>query len=465
MTNNTTSDGTLKWLVLAGELAVVNLALGCIEYYYWLTSHDTPPHFKRLMVLMSLVYAFCGAQNKYNIHSRFVRFDQLVRSLFVTLFWFTIISIIMLWVFRWPLFTVQFMLPFYLSIWIAVAVYRWALRQVIKRYRSRGGNSMRVAFVGDIKIAKSLYEFMKMPYTGYQLKGYFAESPYEGYPESDYLGKPSDVPQMIEKGELSLHEMYCCLPASQNPLIREILKACEGNLIRYNHIPPSFNYQRHNMAFEQQEGVPVLHFHYEPLSFLGNRIVKRTFDLVFSTIFLLTVFPIVLVVFGTAIKLSSPGPIFFKQKRSGLKGKEFWCLKFRSMKVNADSDKVQATKNDPRKTKIGELMRKTSVDELPQFINVWLGDMSVVGPRPHMVAHTEQYSELIGNYMVRHFAKPGVTGWAQVTGYRGETKELWQMQGRVERDIWYIEHWSFLLDISIIIRTVTNAIRGEQNAY
>ena len=135
------------------------------------------------------------------------------------------------------------------------------------------------------------------------------------------------------------------------------------------------------------------------------------------------------------------------------------------MRVNKDSDKVQATLNDPRKTRLGNFMRKTSIDELPQFINVLLGDMSVVGPRPHMLKHTEEYSKLIDKYMVRHLVKPGFTGWAQVTGFRGETKELWQMEGRVERDIWYLEHWTFMLDLYIIYKTVKNAIKGEKEAY
>jgi len=135
------------------------------------------------------------------------------------------------------------------------------------------------------------------------------------------------------------------------------------------------------------------------------------------------------------------------------------------MRVNKDSDKVQATLNDPRKTRLGNFMRKTSIDELPQFINVLLGDMSVVGPRPHMLKHTEEYSKLIDKYMVRHLVKPGITGWAQVTGFRGETKELWQMEGRVERDIWYLEHWTFVLDLYIIYKTVKNAIKGEKEAY
>ena len=135
------------------------------------------------------------------------------------------------------------------------------------------------------------------------------------------------------------------------------------------------------------------------------------------------------------------------------------------MKVNADSDSKQAEKDDPRKTRVGDFLRKTSIDELPQFINVFLGDMSVVGPRPHMLKHTLDYSKLIDKYMVRHAIKPGITGWAQVNGYRGQTEQLWQMEKRVEHDVWYIENWTFLLDIKIIIRTVMNAIQGEKNAF
>lgn len=163
--------------------------------------------------------------------------------------------------------------------------------------------------------------------------------------------------------------------------------------------------------------------------------------------------------------MSSPGPVFFKQRRTGYRGKEFVCYKFRTMKVNNDSDNKQASKNDPRKTKIGNILRKTNIDELPQFYNVLKGEMSIVGPRPHMVKQTEDYSALIDKYMLRHIIKPGITGWAQVNGFRGETKELWQMQKRVEYDVWYAENWNFMLDIKIIIKTIINAIRGDKNAF
>ena len=195
-----------------------------------------------------------------------------------------------------------------------------------------------------------------------------------------------------------------------------------------------------------------------------NRAVKRTFDLLLVMIFMipaLLIFPFVWII----VKIQSPGPIFFKQKRTGLDGKDFNLYKFRSMHVNKDADRVQATKNDPRKYPFGNFMRKANIDEIPQIINVLKGDMSFVGPRPHMLAHTEQYSQLIDKYMVRHFVKPGVTGWAQVTGFRGETNELWQMEGRVKRDIWYMEHWSIWLDIRIIWMTLKTFFVHDEHAY
>ena len=172
-------------------------------------------------------------------------------------------------------------------------------------------------------------------------------------------------------------------------------------------------------------------------------------------------FPII----GFLIKISSKGPILFKQKRSGLDNKEFFCYKFRSMNQNIDADNKQATKDDNRITLIGSFLRKSSLDEFPQFINVIKGDMSIVGPRPHMLKHTEQYSELIKKYMVRQLVKPGITGVAQIKGYRGETKEIRQMEGRVKWDVWYIENWTFFLDINVILKTVFNFIKGDEKAY
>jgi putative colanic acid biosynthesis UDP-glucose lipid carrier transferase len=195
-----------------------------------------------------------------------------------------------------------------------------------------------------------------------------------------------------------------------------------------------------------------------------NRIFKRLMDIFLSVLFLIPT-ALLMPVIALIVKRQSPGPLLFRQLRTGLDGHDFYCYKFRSMHVNSDADRLQATKDDPRKFPFGDFMRKTNIDELPQFWNVLVGDMSVVGPRPHMLAHTDQYARLIDKYMVRHFVKPGITGWAQVTGFRGETSELWQMEGRVERDIWYIQHWSIWLDLRIIWMTVKAIFKRDEKAY
>jgi exopolysaccharide biosynthesis polyprenyl glycosylphosphotransferase len=203
----------------------------------------------------------------------------------------------------------------------------------------------------------------------------------------------------------------------------------------------------------------------EPLENLLNRAIKRCFDIVFSVFIILFVFSWLFPILAILIKLESRGPVFFTQVRSGHNNNPFKCYKFRSMYVNGDADKRQATRNDSRVTKIGAFIRRTSLDELPQFFNVLIGNMSVVGPRPHMLNHTQEYSELIDMFMVRHFLKPGITGQAQVKGFRGETKTVEDMNQRVEADLWYLENWSFLLDLKIIFLTVRNSLVGEENAF
>lgn len=329
-----------------------------------------------------------------------------------------------------------------------------------------GGNSRTALLIGSAENMQEIYHAMiNDPTSGFRVMGYFAETISSQFPEKNfYLGTPDQALNYLHTHQVD--HVYCGLSSTQSQLILPIINYCENHLIRFYSVPNVRNYLKRRMYFVQfGSNVPVLAIRREPLGKLSNRFVKRIFDIVFSGIFLCTLFPIISIIVGLAIKLTSPGPIFFRQKRSGQDGREFMCYKFRSMRINKDSDSVQATKDDPRKTRLGNFLRKTNIDELPQFINVFLGDMSVVGPRPHMLKHTQEYSQLIDKFMVRHLVRPGITGWAQVTGYRGETNELWKMEGRVERDIWYLEHWSFLLDLYIIFRTLKNAVQGEKKAY
>jgi putative colanic acid biosynthesis UDP-glucose lipid carrier transferase len=200
-----------------------------------------------------------------------------------------------------------------------------------------------------------------------------------------------------------------------------------------------------------------------PLSKKANAAAKRFFDLLFSSLFLIVFFPFIYLIVGIAIKLSSPGPVFFVQKRMGKDGKVFCCYKFRSMQVNPDTR--QATANDPRTTRIGRFLRRTNLDELPQFINVFRGEMSVVGPRPHPLWLDEWYAPVIDDYMLRYTIKPGITGWAQINGCRGETRRTEDMARRVARDLWYMRNHTFGMDISIILKTIVCMLRGDKNAY
>lgn len=336
-------------------------------------------------------------------------------------------------------------------------------RLIIKAFRRRGRNFSRVIIVGDNPTAHHLYEVMSSDVGfGYRVYGIFDNAPHKDTPEGLYRGTIADLDTFVT--EKKIDEIFCVLPQNRPEDISHTLHVAEKNVTQYYYVPQFSRYLQRNYDMYALGSIPVMSVRHQPLTRSANRVLKRAFDLTFSSVALIF-FPLIYIPVAIAIKVSSPGPVFFKQKRTGYRGREFNCYKFRTMKVNASADTQQASKDDPRKTRVGEFLRHTSIDELPQFINVFLGNMSVVGPRPHMLKHTEEYSHLIKKYMVRHYIKPGITGWAQISGYRGQTEELWQMERRVEHDVWYIEHWSLLLDIKIIFRTVYNALHGEKNAY
>jgi len=350
----------------------------------------------------------------------------------------------------------------YAAIAPAVTLCWIILRSALKNYRRHGYNYERVVIIGTNTTAGMLMRNMAMnESSGYRILGNFDIAPREGF-SGKYLGEISELGKYVR--EHPVDQIYFTIPGENPEYITQVMKIADDNFIQFFYVPRISNFVDRRYAFNSIGTSPLLRFHPSPLSETVNRIFKRTFDLVFSTI-AMALSPLVLIPVGIAIKLSSPGPVFFKQERTGYNGKTFTLYKFRTMKVNPQADTRQASADDPRKTRIGNFLRHTSIDELPQFYNVLRGDMSIVGPRPHMLAHSRQYAELIDQYMVRHLIRPGITGWAQVNGFRGETRELWQMKCRVEHDVWYIEHWSALLDLNIIARTVANAFRGEPNAF
>lgn len=340
----------------------------------------------------------------------------------------------------------------------------WTISRIlIKHFRRRGRNFSKIVIVGSNPMALRLYEELLSDIGfGYRFMGFFDDVQHCQMPEGLYRGTIDNLETYVAENDID--EIFCALPGDNVDEITRTLHIAELNVAQYYYVPQTGRYASRNYDMYALGSIPLMTIRHQPLTRLSNRLLKRLFDIIVSSVVLI-LSPIIFIPVGIAIKLSSPGPVFFKQKRTGYRGREFYCYKFRTMRVNATADTCQATKHDPRKTRVGDFLRRTSIDELPQFVNVFKGEMSVVGPRPHMLKHTKEYSQLIGKYMVRHYIKPGITGWAQINGYRGQTEELWQMEKRVEHDVWYIEHWSTMLDIKIIFRTVYNAIRGEKNAF
>lgn len=290
---------------------------------------------------------------------------------------------------------------------------------------------------------------------GYRFKGYLNDSPFDNGSE--------EIRQFCVREDI--HEVFYCIRNPSQESLNELVKFGLDSLIKVRMVIEPLTSKGGGISFDSLETKPVQDVAVVPLDDPGNQLLKRIFDIVFSTLFLVLVMSWLLPILFLIIKTDSQGPLFFLQARSGKGNRPFMCMKFRTMIVNDAADALQAIKGDPRITRIGAFLRKTSIDELPQFINVFLGQMSVVGPRPHMLRHTEEYSQLIEQFMGRHYVKPGITGLAQCMGYRGETRTLEAMVNRVRLDRHYIENWSFWLDLKIIVLTVISLIRGSDKAY
>jgi putative colanic acid biosynthesis UDP-glucose lipid carrier transferase len=358
----------------------------------------------------------------------------------------------------------QPVLWFYVVFFIVLSTWWVISRQFVKLYRNRGFNFKRVIVIGGGTVGVRLInEMLADQGYGYHIVGFFDDNPKARSASAAYQGTLNDVEQFVKTHQVD--EMFCAVPdIEDNQNVSRMIRIADNNAVDFYYVPQFGRNVTRKFELYSIGNVPVMAVRPYPLSGTLNRAIKRTLDLVIS-IFALLLSPVVFIPVAIGIKLSSKGPIFFKQLRTGYRGREFNCYKFRTMRVNDSADSLQASKNDPRKTRFGNFLRRTSIDELPQFFNVLRGEMSIVGPRPHMVRQTEMYSELIDKYMLRHTIKPGITGWAQVNGYRGQTDELWKMEKRVEYDVWYAENWNVMLDLKIIFLTVVNMFRGEQNAF
>ena len=341
---------------------------------------------------------------------------------------------------------------------VVIAIFKYSLFFLLKKYRAFfKGNIRRTIILGESKQAMDLAQFFK-------------STPELGYVNTKIVSfKPTaqvDLEALFEFiRRKKVDEIYCTLSVLPSEDVKAITQFADNNLKVVKFIPEQNTVLNKDLKRDFYGLVPVLEFRSIPLDDSFNLALKRVFDVIFSMLVILLIMSWLTPLLALLIKLESKGPIFFIQKRNGYNYKTFNCIKFRSMVPNKKADVIQVSKADNRITKIGKIMRQTSMDELPQFFNVLIGDMSVVGPRPHMLSHTDMYAKKVNKFMVRHFVKPGITGLAQVSGFRGEVESDKDIIGRVRFDIFYIENWSILLDIKIIIQTIVKAIKGDEKAY
>lgn len=333
---------------------------------------------------------------------------------------------------------------------------------IVKTILTHGiNNRKKVAIIGIDALSYKVANFFQKEYSGFEFLGFFDDkrARQNGYP---LLGNIADSLAYIQSNELN--EIYSTVLPSQNNIIKDLSLQAEKRSVRLRYILDNNVTFNGKLDFEMLDNIPILSLRREPLEDIVNRALKRTFDIVVAILAIALVLSWLYPLIAVLIKLTSKGPVLFIQERSGINGETFRCLKFRTMAVNDRADNIHASKHDSRITVIGKILRKTSLDELPQFINVLKNEMSIIGPRPHMIKHTEVFSEAINAYMVRHYIKPGITGWAQVNGYRGNAT-VETMTKRIEYDIDYIENWSVFFDIEILLRTLLLVLGGDKNAY
>ena len=467
MTRNSQTNNLIKWAIIISDFLLMFMLLKGYELFRF-------PHWSayriRIFFIMSLV-ALLISEYYYPpmIHKRLVTSETILQRLFKLALTQTALAIVLMKALNMDFIGGTVVMGMGGIFLFLLLIDRILVRILIRRFRRLGRNTRHVSFVGSDVELLTIYNRLKDEASkGYIIQGYYADDDFKDLPEGVDLVKKGTLQDLLEglqNHQIDLgDEIYVSLFRTQKDTIRKISGYCDQNVVRFYYVPVSVETLGIDLKRELLDDIEIFTTYENPLQNPVNKFVKRMFDVLLASLFLIISLPIWPIVW-LVMKLQSPGPLFFAQARTGLDGKEFMMYKFRSMHVNDDADKVQATEHDPRKYPFGNFMRKANIDELPQFWNVLKGDMSIVGPRPHMLLHTAMYSQLIDKYMVRHFVKPGVTGWAQVTGFRGETKELWQMEGRVKRDIWYMEHWSIWLDIRIIWMTVKTIFVHDKKAY
>lgn len=408
-------------------------------------------------VYISILWIIISFKNHFYELQRHTRIIQLFPLLFKQFMAFAVILYAFIGFFKQPNISRLALGDYLLFAFLIIMVVKFLTFFLLKKYRELlRGNTRRVIVIGKNEKARQLIKTFKTRLDfGYLFKAQFDTND-KGFLLEDCFKYVIDN---------DIDEIYFSVAELSNKQINKLIDFADNNLRELKFIPDNKDIFSKKLKYEYYDYIPILSLRAIPLQEPVNKFVKRLFDILLSSFIIIFVLSWLTPILAILIKLESRGPVFFKQTRNGFSNTEFDCYKFRSMTPNSDAHLSQAKKGDQRITKVGKFIRKTSIDELPQFFNVLFGEMSVVGPRPHMVTHTNMYALKVDKFMVRHFVKPGITGLAQTSGFRGEIEADKDIIGRVKYDIFYIENWSLLLDLKIIIQTFVNALKGEQKAY
>lgn len=406
---------------------------------------------------LSIAWIILSIKNGFYQVFRYTKATNIVVLLFRQFVFFFLILYAFIGFFKQPNMSRLALAQYFLLVFLAVFILKFISYYTLMAYREKiKGNLRNVVVIGKNKKTDQLISvFKEQTGYGYQFIKQFTTKNDEFNTDSCF--------DFVTKNNVD--EIYCSIAEIKNKQLTKLINFADNNLITLKFIPDNKNIFSKKLKFEYYDYIPVLSLRDIPLHNPINAFIKRTFDIIFSVLVILCLLSWLIPILAIIITLESKGPAFFRQRRNGIDNEEFYCYKFRSMTPNLNADNASATKNDMRITKVGKFIRRTSIDELPQFYNVLFGSMSVVGPRPHMVKHTNEYAHKVDKYMVRHFVKPGITGLAQVRGYRGEIEKDEDIQKRTKFDIFYIENWSFFLDLKIMVQTILNAISGEEKAY
>ncbi|MDO7172163.1 undecaprenyl-phosphate glucose phosphotransferase [Mariniflexile sp. AS56] len=406
---------------------------------------------------ISLAWIVIAFKNHFYEVQRHTRIIHIIPLLFRQMMFFAIILYAYIGFFKQPIISRLALVNYLIFAFFIICVFKFTTTFLLKKYRTvLRGNTRKVIVIGGNEKSRQLIKtFNTRLDFGYKFMAQFSINQ-----ENFSLEKCYDY--IIDN---DIDEIYFSVSELSNKQINRLIDFADNNLRELKFIPDNKDIFSKKLKYEYYDYIPILSLRTIPLQESFNQILKRIFDVLFASFIIVFVLSWLTPILAILIKLESKGPVFFKQSRNGFNYQEFDCFKFRSMTPNKDAHLHQATKGDLRITKIGAFIRKTSIDELPQFYNVLFGDMSVVGPRPHMVSHTNMYAQRIDKFMVRHFVKPGITGLAQVSGFRGEVETDNDIISRVKYDIFYIENWSLWLDLKIMVQTFINAIKGEEKAY